>query len=330
MAFQPTTANFTDEFLDHNRSNISQEKLSYYTKKLRRIAGLDSLNEEIIDSEVVSNYYKISSFYYRNFHSSKGAMHLPIVENASQKHHEKLLFQANTVANYIQENKYKQVLELGCGMGFNAKYIASKLNGVQFTALDLTPQNIRFAKKSASSTNINFIEGDFDNLSFGNQTFDLIYGIETLCHSKKIDELIIQLESLLNPKGKIVIFDGYIKPDTLLLKTKADRDAYNMLSWGFAMERFQSLEEVLSVAEKADLKINKVVDYSQNVLSNLLAFQKGAIKALSYSFLLRFFRKIHLLPTDVVKQIAAGLFGAHFIQTNYLGYYKVELSSNKN
>lgn len=327
MAFNLSIADFTNELLDHDRSNISQEKLSYYTKLLQSIGGLSSLDKERIDSHIVTSYYKISSFYYRNFHSSEGAMHLPIAENPSQKHLEKLLFQANAIANHILEKQYKQVLELGCGMGFNANYLANKLKDVQFTALDLTPQNIRIAKKNALTDNINFTQGNFDNLSFENQKFDLIYGIETLCHSKKINELILNLEKLLNPKGKIIIFDGYIKSNTESLKTKADRDAYNLISWGFAMERFQTLEEVLGAAEKAGLQIDRVVDYSQNVLSNLLAFQKGAIKTLNYSYLLRFFRQIHLLPLAVIKQITAGLFGAHFVQTGFLGYYKIELSS---
>ena len=328
MTYKQVTADFDANLLDHDTYILSIEKLAYYCGLFHQIVGKTQIEQEAIVPQTVSSYYKISSFLYRNFHSSKGAMHLPIAENSSQRHEEKLLFQAKKVAEHIQKRNYKQVLELGCGMGFNSNYLANKFKDVQFTAIDLTPQNIQFAKKNTPRHgNINFLLGDFDDIVLQNKTFDLIFGIETLCHSKDINALLKRLKPLLNPGGKIVIFDGYIKPSTYNLQEQAQKDAYKLICWGFAMDRFQTVLEVLEGAEQVGLQVVQTVDYSKNVLSNLLAFQKGAFKVLSFPYLLKLLKSVRLLPDAVMKQVAAGLLSAHFVQENFIGYYLIEIEN---
>ncbi len=325
MTHHAVTAPFDHELLDHKIPDIDKEKLEKYCQQIYSIVGRESIDNEPIQDDTVSAYYKISRILYRHFHSLHGAMHLPIAESPSQKHHEKLLFQAKAIGHFIQKNSYKQVLELGCGMGFNGNYLAKKLVNVQFTALDLTPANLRFAKKNASASgNIHFLQQNFDELAL-NSTYDLIYSVETLCHSKDIGLLIKKLSKQLNPGGRIIIFDGYIKSKARNLETSVEKKAYKLMSWGFAMERFQTINEVLEAADQSGLQIVQTTDFSKNVLSNLLAFQKGAMHVLNYTWLLKALTRLGILPNALIKQITAGLLSAYFVRINYIGYYQIEL-----
>jgi len=200
------------DILDHKLLNISFRELENYCDLIYKIAGRENIEAEKIEKHVINSYYKGSGFFYRNFHSENGAMHLPVAESPTQSHKEKLLFQANSIASVIDTYNYEKVLELGCGMGFNSNYLASKFKDKHFKAIDLTPQNIKFAKQKASDlSNISFNVADFDALDLGNEKFDLIFAVETLCHSKDISKLLNKLEKYLNIGGRIIIFDGYIK-----------------------------------------------------------------------------------------------------------------------
>ena len=317
---------YDDDILDHDLLNISFNELENYCDLIFKIAGKENIDTEIIGKNTINSYYKGSGFFYRNFHSENGAMHLPVAEFPDQSHKEKLLFQANSIAKILEKNNYETVLELGCGMGFNANFLASNFKDKTFTAIDLTPQNIKFAKqKAANLSNISFNIGDFDELDLGKDKFDLIFAVETLCHSKDIAKLLNKLNKYLNVGGRIIIFDGYIKANARQLLNSAEKKAYQLLSWGFAMEKFQTFEEIESALPKASLTLQYSANYGKNVLSNLLAFQKGAKSVLRFSRLLKFLIKIGILPMALLKQISAGFFCAYFIQTDYLGYYQIEL-----
>jgi SAM-dependent methyltransferase len=65
-------------------------------------------------------------------------------------------------------------LDVGCGAGTDAIYLASK--GTNVTAIDISREAIRIAKERAekAGVNINFIAGDFLDIEFDNVSFDFV------------------------------------------------------------------------------------------------------------------------------------------------------------
>jgi 16S rRNA A1518/A1519 N6-dimethyltransferase RsmA/KsgA/DIM1 with predicted DNA glycosylase/AP lyase activity len=53
-------------------------------------------------------------------------MHLPISFSDKTSHNKKLLYQADFINETINRYNYSNILELGCGMGFNTNYLAKK------------------------------------------------------------------------------------------------------------------------------------------------------------------------------------------------------------
>ncbi len=304
---------------------ISEEYLNKYANKIFKIVGEKQLNAESVNAKTVQDYYTGSSIYYRTFHSPDGAMHLPIEFSRSEKHKDKLLYQAKSVKKIIEENNYREVLELGCGMGFNSGYLASQLPNVNFTAVDLTEDNIRRAKKKhKEKSNLNFLVGNFDKAQFGEKKYDLVFAIETLCHSADVVSVIASLKPFLNPGGRIIIYDGYINPETPEL-TKEITQAHKMISWGFAMNSFQELKEIINSDKLQGFKINELKDYTPNILPNYRMILKGSSVGLTFPLLLKFLIAVKLVSPALIKQFSAGIFGYYLLQEKYLGYYKLEL-----
>ncbi len=76
----------------------------------------------------------------------------------------------------IKKKKVKpnQVLDVGCGAGTDAIYLASK--GCEVTAIDISNEVIKIAQKRAkkAKVKVNFIAHDFMKIEFENESFDFI------------------------------------------------------------------------------------------------------------------------------------------------------------
>lgn len=308
---------------------MNYNELKKYCKIIYGIAGKEFIYAENVSNETISDYYSKSAFYFEKFHSSEGAMHLPISFSDKTPHKIKLLYQADLINEVINKYDYCNVLELGCGMGFNTNYLAKKNPSKKFTGLDLTSNNIKKAKlKSKELNNTFYYQHDFDKASIVDKDiqYDLIFAIETLCYSKNIIELINNLRNKLSENGRIIIFDGYVKCNAIAPTKEFEKRAYRLLSWGFALNKFQNLDDILRSEKLFSLNIEHTKDYTENILSNYLAFQKGAKKALSYPFLLKILLKTRIISVAVIKQISAGVLVPYFLDNGYLGYYRLELT----
>ncbi len=306
---------------------MKHEELEKYCKLIHHISGKEIVEKEEVSNNVVSDYYSKSAFFYKKFHSKEGAMHLPISFSNKDSHTSKLLYQADSIHNTIQEHGFSKVLELGCGMGFNSTYLAEKNPNVKFTGVDLTPNNIKEAQNNAKElSNITFRQMDFDNMADLEDQYDVIFAVETLCHSTDVAQVIANISRRLSSNGKIIIYDGYVRPDAVPLTDTFEKQAYQLLSWGFAMTEFQDLGALQSSSKLEHLKIEEVKDYSENVLPNYKAFQRGAIKAFKYPRILKLLLNMKLISMALIKQMSAGLFGPYLIQKGYLGYYKLVIS----
>ena len=305
---------------------MKQEEIEKYSQIIYNLSGKESIESEVISNNIVSDYYSKSAFFYKKFHSKEGALHLPISFSDKDSHASKLLYQANSIHDLINANGFTKVLELGCGMGFNSNYLASKNPEVSFTGIDLTLNNIKEASKNAKElNNVNYKQMDFDALNELEEQYDLVFAVETLCHSKDVAQVIANISEKLSSNGKIIIYDGYVRPDAIPLSNSWDIQAYQLLSWGFAMNEFQDLGTLQSSQKIQHLNFEEIKDYSVNVLPNYQAFQRGAIKAFRYPRLLKFMLKTRIISLALIKQMSAGLFGPYLIKKEYLGYYKIVL-----
>jgi SAM-dependent methyltransferase len=103
------------------------------------------------------------------------------------------------------EVKPCNTIDLGCGAGNYAIYLASK--GFEVTGIDISPAAIKIAKENAEKKGVrsNFLVadvlGDLDEVT---ETFDFAYDWELLHHifPEKRKKYVENVHKILNPKGK--------------------------------------------------------------------------------------------------------------------------------
>lgn len=186
--------------------NLQEMELSDRLKIIGKYYNLDALLEGKPDNEVTEKYYRYTEFFYNRIHShGLGSMHMGLSDDGFYKK-EDFFKQAQFVANYIS-NPSMRVLEVGGGQLINTKYLAKNFPQNQFTALDLP--NRGFLKKRVPK-NVTLVEGDYNDLSvFPENSFDIVFGVETICYAGDKKHVFGELYKVLKPGGKLIVFDGY-------------------------------------------------------------------------------------------------------------------------
>lgn len=167
---------------------------------------LDTSLSDKTDNEAISRYYRKSDFFYNLLHSHGGYnIHMGLSDDAFF-HKEDFEKQARFVGEFLGGSSMR-VLEVGAGRLANTRLLAKLFPQHQFTALDLPNRN--FLKNKVPS-NVTLVEGDYNDLSaFQSQPFDIIFGVETVCHADSKSQVIGEISKVLKPGGKLILFDVY-------------------------------------------------------------------------------------------------------------------------
>lgn len=103
-----------------------------------------------------------------------------------------------------------QVLDLGCGNGMIAEYIADT-TGACVTGIDYIPLAVQLANKRTAnkSDRLSFVVGDIHALDLVPESFDAIISIDSIYFSEDYVHTIQELASALRPGGRIGFLYSY-------------------------------------------------------------------------------------------------------------------------
>jgi 2-polyprenyl-6-hydroxyphenyl methylase/3-demethylubiquinone-9 3-methyltransferase len=89
-----------------------------------------------------------------------------------------------------------RVLDLGCGAGFLANYLAAR--GHHVTGIDTTPENLAVARAHGTAT---YELGDACNLRYEDASFDVVCAMDLIEHVEKPERLVAEVGRVLRPGG---------------------------------------------------------------------------------------------------------------------------------
>jgi cyclopropane fatty-acyl-phospholipid synthase-like methyltransferase len=104
----------------------------------------------------------------------------------------------------------KQVLELGCGNGMVAEYIADQ-TGAHITGIDYSPQGVEQARRRTTDKreHLTFAVGDLNTLELPAATYDAIISIDSIYFSNDYTRTVREWRAALRPGGKLVLLYAY-------------------------------------------------------------------------------------------------------------------------
>jgi ubiquinone/menaquinone biosynthesis C-methylase UbiE len=100
----------------------------------------------------------------------------------------------------------KRVLEVGCGRGGGASYIARRFRPLEMVGVDRNATAIRFDQKHhAAQKNLRFMLADAHELPFEDESFDAVVNIESAQHYSDVDRFLSEVHRVLKPGGHLLI-----------------------------------------------------------------------------------------------------------------------------
>lgn len=127
------------------------------------------------------------------------------------------------------------ILDAGCGVGGSSIYLA-KL-GCTVEGISLSEKQVKNCRNNAARHNvrdkINFSTQNYTETSFPDKTFDVVWGMESVCYAMDKQQFTNEAFRVLKPGGKVVVADFYAtdsaldEKDAKLLKNWTDTWAIN-------------------------------------------------------------------------------------------------------
>lgn len=94
----------------------------------------------------------------------------------------------------------KDVLEVGCGRGGGASWIAG-LGPRRMVGVDLSPMAIEFCRRAHVRDNLEFLVGDAGALPFADRSFDVVVNVESSHCYPSMDRFLSEVRRVLRPGG---------------------------------------------------------------------------------------------------------------------------------
>jgi len=168
--------------------------------------------------EAVDFYQKNWSHIVKLLHVDKtNCINHGFYEKGTRTHSQAVLNMNNFVEQLLEfdkkNNRVKQILDAGCGIGGTVIHLAKKYPKINFTGINIVPEHIEIAKNLAKENhvekNTNFLLRDFMKTNFSTNSFDAIYLVESTSYSQSKQNLMREMYRILKPGGQIIILDGF-------------------------------------------------------------------------------------------------------------------------
>jgi SAM-dependent methyltransferase len=139
----------------------------------------------------------------------------------------------------------RDVLEVGCGRGGGAVYVAGALGPRRLVAVDLSPRAIALCRRRFQRPNLSFEVGDAEQLPFPDGAFDAVLNVESSHCYGRFELFLREVRRVLRPGGHFLYAD--FRPEEEITGWRAA-----LRTAGFAMTAERDLRPGVVAALDAD------------------------------------------------------------------------------
>jgi sarcosine/dimethylglycine N-methyltransferase len=120
------------------------------------------------------------------------------------------------MAAYAHLDADSRVLDVGCGYGETAFHLARE-HGCEVVGINISNRELDLARErtpdSGVADKVSFQYGDFHDLPFGDEEFDVVWSQEAFLHGADKERILAECHRVLKPGGRVVISDLLIHGD---------------------------------------------------------------------------------------------------------------------
>lgn len=221
--------------------------------------------------EEIKRYYRQSNWLYKHiWYAGKSlGLHFGFADGVTKNHTEALINQYKYVIDKGEIKRGMRVLDAGCGVGGAAIYIAQK-TGAEVVGITLVGEQAEEANGNAGAANVSkltkFVVGDYTKTGFEPNSFDLVFGIESVCYAKPKASFLKEAWRVLKPGGKLVVTDGYRRRG---VKGQTERQIMRDFCEGWRLAGLVSYQDMERVISAGGFRNVEIEDKTQEIEMSL-------------------------------------------------------------
>ncbi|WP_247006382.1 methyltransferase domain-containing protein [Halorientalis litorea] len=221
-----------------------------------------------IDASRIAEYYTESHIDYRLFWglSSAHGLHAGYHDEAHQSHAAAVENLNRVLADRADIGADDRMLDCGCGVGGSSVWVSDH-RGATVQGIDLVPMQLQKARELARERGVDdrtaFARADFTDTPFADDSFDVLWGIEAICHAEDKADFVSEAARLLADGGRLVLSDGFRAAAAM---TPAEREAMDHWLDGWAVPNLDSVAGFRDSLEAHGFTDVRVEDATEQVL----------------------------------------------------------------
>jgi len=196
----------------------------------------------------------------------------------------------DALAHHAKINESTHVLDLCCGLGGPARYLAYHY-GCRVTGVDMNSDRlagaVRLTERTKLQDRVLFHHANALQTGLADETFDVIVSQEAFCHIPNKKALITECARLLKPGGRIVYTD-------ILARSSMTNEIRSRLETEMVFSELSTSEQYCHLLEEKGCEVIEVEDLSDNwaqILIDRLAMYRSLKEQTVSSFDLAHFQK---------------------------------------
>lgn len=267
-----------------------------HTKSIAQNDGLFYLKR--IKMEEIQNLVETTKNYYNShdadefYHSIWGGedIHVGIYNSEDEEITTASRRTVEKMVEILAIHSETKVLDIGSGYGGSARFLAKNFN-CSVTCLNLSEaentRNLQKTKEQGLEKLIKVVEGNFEQLPFEDNQFDLIWSQDAILHSGKKEKVFQEVNRVLKSEGKFIFTDPMQSDDCPEGVLQPILDRIHLESLGFV--KFYK-----ELANQNNWKVFKIIEMPEqltqhydNVLTELIKRENELKEKVSFDYITR-------------------------------------------
>ncbi|KAF2097252.1 hypothetical protein NA57DRAFT_77506 [Rhizodiscina lignyota] len=200
------------------------------------------------------HYYNLATDLYEygwgsSFHFCRFAYGEPFRQAIARHEH--------YLAHCMGMKEDMRVLDVGCGVGGPAREIV-KFTGANVIGLNNNDYQIeratRYTAKEGLSDKLKFVKSDFMQMSFPDNSFDMVYAIEATVHAPSLEGIYSEIFRVLKPGGVFGVYE-WLMTDAYDNTNPQHREIRLGIEQGNGISNMEKIEVALKAVEAAGFEL---------------------------------------------------------------------------